>query len=138
MVVDALRLRLARSLTLSSRVEADSGAPDDWSFLRRPALLGLVAIVSICIGASLTGSPFKTEIAGTWFFGDPSLSNPSETFLLLPGVVMVYGGMILFIRVWFGTAPDPSAPPGGAHPHLGVDAGAVDRSSPGGRPALQP
>ena len=102
MVVDAVRLRLTPGLSLSTRVEADNGAPDDWSFLRRPALLGLVAIVSICIGASLTGSPFKTEIAGTWFFGDPSLSNPSETFLLLPGVVMVYGGMILFIRVWFG------------------------------------
>ena len=101
-VVDAVRLRLTPGLSLSTRVEADNGAPDDWSFLRRPALLGLVAIVSICIGASLTGSPFKTEIAGTWFFGDPSLSNPSETFLLLPGVVMVYGGMILFIRVWFG------------------------------------
>jgi hypothetical protein len=83
-------------------VEADNGGPDDWTFLRRPALLGFLAILSICIGASLPGSPFKTDLAGTWFFGDPSASNPGQTFLLLPGVVAVYGGMILFIRVWFG------------------------------------
>jgi len=102
MVVDGARLRLTPRLALSERIEADNGAPDDWRFLRRPALLGFIAILSVCVGASLTGSPFKTELAGTWFFGDPSASNPSQTFLLLPGVVTVYGGMILFIRVWFG------------------------------------
>jgi alpha-1,6-mannosyltransferase len=102
MVVEGARLRLTPRLALSQRIEADNGAPDDWRFLRRPALLGFIAILSICVGASLPGSPFKTELAGTWFFGDPSASNPSQTFLLLPGVVTVYGGMILFIRVWFG------------------------------------
>jgi len=102
MGVDGARLRLTPRLALSERIEADNGGPDDWRFLRRPALLGFIAILSVCVGASLTGSPFKTELAGTWFFGDPSASNPSQTFLLLPGVVTVYGGMILFIRVWFG------------------------------------
>jgi alpha-1,6-mannosyltransferase len=102
MSVEAARVRLIPPLALSQRVEADNGGPDDWTFLRRPALLGFLAILSICIGASLPGSPFKTDLAGTWFFGDPSASNPGQTFLLLPGVVAVYGGMILFIRVWFG------------------------------------
>ena len=102
MLVDGARLRLTPRVALSERVEADNGAPDDWRFLRRPALLGFIAILSVCIGASLPGSPFKTEMAGTWFFGEPSQSNPGETFLLLPGVVAVYGGMILFVRVWFG------------------------------------
>jgi alpha-1,6-mannosyltransferase len=101
-VVDGARLRFTPRLGLSERVEADNGGPDDWSFLRRPALLGFLAILSICLGASLTGSPFKSELAGTWFFGEPSASNPGDTFMLLPGVVAVYGGMILFIRVWFG------------------------------------
>jgi alpha-1,6-mannosyltransferase len=101
-VVDGARMRLTPRLALSQRVEADNGGPDDWRFLRRPALLGFLAIVSICLGASLTGSPFKSELAGTWFFGEPSASNPGATFMLLPGVVAVYGGMILFIRVWFG------------------------------------
>jgi alpha-1,6-mannosyltransferase len=100
--VDSARLRHTPRLALSQRVEADQGGPDDWRFLRRPALLGFIAIVSICLGASLTGSPFKTEFAGTWFFGEPPANNPGDTFMLLPGVVAVYGGMILFIRVWFG------------------------------------
>jgi alpha-1,6-mannosyltransferase len=102
MLVEGARLRLTPRVALSQRIEADNGSPDDWRFLRRPALLGFIAIVSICLGASLTGSPFKTELAGTWFFGEPPASNPGATFLLLPGVVAVYGGMILFIRVWFG------------------------------------
>ena len=100
--VEAARLRLTPRLALSERVEAENGGPDDWTFLRRPALLGFLAILSICVGASFPGSPFKTEFAGTWFFGEPSTSNPGQTYLLLPGVVAVYGGMILFIRVWFG------------------------------------
>lgn len=99
MVVDGVRMRLTSRLALSERVEAENGAPDDWSFLRRPALLGFIAILSICVGASLPSSPFKLETPGTWFFGE---GDGSSTFLLLPGVVAVYGGMILFIRVWFG------------------------------------
>jgi hypothetical protein len=99
---DGLRMRLTPRWALSQRVEADSGAPDDWSFLRRPALLGFLAIVSICIGASLPSSPFKLEMAGTWFFGEPNATGVSQSALLLPGMVAVYGGMILFVRVWFG------------------------------------
>jgi alpha-1,6-mannosyltransferase len=99
MRAEALRLRLAPRITLTERVEAQAGDPDDWSFLRRPAILGFVAVLSICLGASLPSSPFKLEVAGTWFFGVP---NWSSTTLMLPGVVAVYGGMILFVRVWFG------------------------------------
>jgi hypothetical protein len=102
LVVDGVRLRLTSRFALSARVDAEEGAPDDWRLLRRPAVLGFLAILSICVGASLPSSPFKLEMAGTWFFGEPSASNPSDAFLLLPGVVAVYGGMILFIRVWVG------------------------------------
>ncbi len=56
-------------------------------------------MVSICVGASLPSSPFKLEMGGTWFFGEAAW--PSTT-LMLPGVVAVYGGMILFVRVWYG------------------------------------
>jgi alpha-1,6-mannosyltransferase len=100
--VDGARIRFTPRVALSERIEADNGGPDDWRFLRRPALLGFIAILAVCLGASLPGSPFKTEVPETWFFGDPSASDPTQTFLLLPGVVTVYGGMILFIRVWFG------------------------------------
>ena len=96
---EALRIRLSSTRALAERVEADPVDPDDWSWLRRPAILGFVAVLAICVGASLPSSPFKLEMAGTWFFGE---NNNNSTWLLLPGVVAVYGGMVLFVRVWFG------------------------------------
>ena len=96
----------SRSPSASSRRPGD---PEDWSFLRRPALLGFLAIVFICVGASLPSSPFKQEVAGTWFFGEADW--PSTT-LMLPGVVAVYGGMILLVRVWYGLFQTLRARPG--------------------------
>ncbi len=92
-------MRVPPRVKLTERVEAQSGDPDDWTWLRRPALLGLLAVVSICVGASLPSSPFKLEMGGTWFFGEATWPSTS---LMLPGVVAVYGGMVLFVRVWFG------------------------------------
>jgi alpha-1,6-mannosyltransferase len=106
---EVLRLRLTPNVTLTRRVEADAGEPGDWSFLRRPAILGFVAVLSICVGASLPSSPFKLEMGGTWFFGEP---NWPSTTLMLPGVVAVYGGMVLFVRVWFGLYQTLRARPG--------------------------
>jgi hypothetical protein len=102
LMAESVRVRLSSPRTMSERIEGDQGSADDWTFLRRPALLGFLAIVSVCVGASLPGSPFKLEMAGTWFFGEPSVTNPAQTALLLPGVVAVYGGMLLLVRVWFG------------------------------------
>jgi hypothetical protein len=101
LLVEGARLRLTPRGSISERVEPDRGDPDDWSFLRRPAILGFLAVLSVCVGASLPSSPFKLEMAGTWFFGEPA-QNTVSTALLLPGMVAVYGGMILFVRVWFG------------------------------------
>jgi len=110
MRAEAWQIRLAPRLTLTQRVEAHPGEdPDDWTFLRRPALLGFVAVLSICVGSSLPSSPFKLEMPGTWFFGAPLF--PSTT-LMLPGVVAVYGGMVLFVRVWFGLYQTLRARPG--------------------------
>ena len=100
---EAWQIRVAPRLTLTQRVEPDRGDPDDWTFLRRPALLGFIAVVSICVGASLPSSPFKLEglggWGGAWFFGEAPWPT---TAWMLPGVVAVYGGMVLFVRVWFG------------------------------------
>ncbi|HXY26709.1 MAG TPA: polyprenol phosphomannose-dependent alpha 1,6 mannosyltransferase MptB, partial [Acidimicrobiales bacterium] len=98
---DALWLRMTGGATLARRVEAVPGDPDDWSFLRRPALLGFVAVLAICLGASLPSSPFKLEGSqgGSWFFGETAW--PTDA-LMLQGVVAVYGGMVLFVRVWWG------------------------------------
>jgi alpha-1,6-mannosyltransferase len=102
MVVDGIRMRVTPRISLSERVEAENGAPDDWRFLRRPALLGFIAVLSVCLGASLPSSPFKLEMSGTWFFGEPGATSMAQGVLLLPGMVAVYGGMILFARVWYG------------------------------------
>jgi alpha-1,6-mannosyltransferase len=106
---EAMQLRLTRGVTLTQRVEREAGDPEDWTFLRRPALLGLLAVVSICVGASLPSSPFKQEMGGTWFFGE---ADWPTTTLMLPGVVAVYGGMILFVRVWYGLFQTLRARPG--------------------------
>jgi alpha-1,6-mannosyltransferase len=106
---DTVRLRLTPRAGLSRQVEAGSRQTEDWTFLRRPAVLGFVAVLSICLGASLPSSPFKLEMGGTWFFG---VSDWPSTTLMLPGVVAVYGGMVLFVRVWFGLFQTLRARPG--------------------------
>ena len=106
---EALRMRMSSTRTLTERVEAEAVDPGDWSWLRKPAILGFIAVVSICVGASLPSSPFKLEMSGTWFFG---ASSSGSTWLLLPGVVAVYGGMVLFVRVWFGLYRTSRARPG--------------------------
>ncbi len=106
---EAFRLRFTSAQHLTERVEAEAVDPGDWSWLRKPAILGFVAVLSICLGASLPSSPFKLEMGGTWFFGE---SNYPSTALLLPGVVAVYGGMVLFVRVWFGLYRNLRAHPG--------------------------
>ena len=135
MVVDGARIRLTPGLVLSERVEAQNGAPDDWRFLRRPALLGFIAIVSICVGASLPSSPFKFEAPGMWFFGE---GNGSSNVLAAPRGRRrlrrhdpLHPGLVR-------AGPDPAAPPRGAHPDPGRHAGAVDRPPARGGPALQP
>ena len=112
---EALKLRVTSGVTLAHRVEAASGDPDDWTFLRRPAILGFVAIALICLGASLPSSPFKTDVAGTWFFG---VSAWPSTMLMLPGVVAVYGGMVLLVRVWISLYQVLRARPGVPIGHL--------------------
>jgi alpha-1,6-mannosyltransferase len=80
---------------------------DDGRFLIRPAVLGFVAILAVCVGASLPSSPFKLELPGSWFFGEPSASSivhqtPPNQVQLLFGLVAVYGGLVLLMRVWYG------------------------------------
>jgi alpha-1,6-mannosyltransferase len=106
---DALRFRISSTRSLTERVEAEPVDDGDWTWLRKPALLGFIAVLSICIGASLPSSPFKLEMSGSWFFGS---SSSGSTWLLLPGVVAVYGGMVLFVRVWFGLYRTLRARPG--------------------------
>ncbi len=95
--------RLGRPLATQEQTDAE--------FLRGPALLGLLALTAVAVGASLPSSPFKTEIPGTWFFGLPRDTGPDHTGLLF-GLVAVYGGLILFMRVWYRMTKAVAARPG--------------------------
>lgn len=71
--------------------------------LVRPAILGFIALVAIVAGSSQQRSPFALKLPGAWFFGVPSSSQtPPSTHYELLGLVAVYGGLLLLIRVWYG------------------------------------
>ena len=99
--LEMCKVRLLPASMLADRVQPGADEPDGWRFLRRPALLGFVALCEIAMGASLPSSPFKLDMSGTWFFGEPPPGGSSESFMLL-GLVAVYGGLVLLIRVWYG------------------------------------
>jgi hypothetical protein len=89
------------------------GPFEGWSFLWQPALLGFVAMLLILVSGSFTNSPFKLDMTGTWFFGEPSgaAGTPSETRLLL-SIVLMYGGLLLLMRVWLRLAEVMKLHPG--------------------------
>jgi alpha-1,6-mannosyltransferase len=81
--------------------------------LRRSALLGLLATVSIVIGALLGGRSFENHLPGAWFFGMPggALGSLGSNSLHPPiyALIAVYGGLVLLARVWFGLLRQLSA-----------------------------
>ena len=74
--------------------------------LWRWALAGLVATSVVVIGAVLGGAAFVSHIPGAWFFGTPGgpfgslTANGNQPPMF--AVFMVYGGLIVLIRVWIG------------------------------------
>ena len=90
-------------------MHADGGEPR--GLVLRPALLGFVAMVAVAIGASLPSSPFKLEMPGVWFFGVPSTGGASLWGVYFT-LVAVYGGLFLFMRVWWGMVRLYSSRPG--------------------------
>ncbi|OYV58136.1 MAG: hypothetical protein B7Z69_10120 [Actinobacteria bacterium 21-73-9] len=82
------------------------GPFEGWGFLWQPAVQGFVAMCLILSGSSFTNSPFKLDMTGSWFFGEPSSAQtgtPSTTKYML-SVVLVYGGLLLLMRVWLRLA----------------------------------
>jgi alpha-1,6-mannosyltransferase len=82
------------------------GPFEGWNFLWQPALLGFVALTAILAGSSFTNSPFKYNFTGAWYFGEPAANAagvPSVTRYIL-SVVLVYGGLLLLMRVWLRLA----------------------------------
>jgi hypothetical protein len=87
-------------LTDVSVVEGNDG-PSPRGLVLRPALLGFAAMVCIAIGASMPSSPFKLELPGVWFFGEPSTAQGSQWGVYFT-LAAVYGGLLLLMRVWWG------------------------------------
>ena len=103
--VDRLRTALV-ALTVRALPSAPTEAkpPVQRSFVARSAALGFVAILSITWGTSQPSSPFTLKIPGSWFFGiDPVGTHQNQQGLFL-GLVAVYGGLVLLMRVWWGLA----------------------------------
>ena len=80
------------------------------------ALLGFGATLSIVLGALLGGSAYETHLAGAWFFGMPGglFGSIGSSHIHPPiyAIVAVYGGMILFTRIWLGFLRRLSSHPG--------------------------
>jgi alpha-1,6-mannosyltransferase len=84
----------------------DAGRQEDGLRLVRTGALGVLATTSVVVGALTGGRSFETHLPGAWFFGMPG--GPLGSFgsnNVHPPVLslfMVYGGLLLLIRVWYG------------------------------------
>jgi len=97
---------------LVPRIPADADPADASNLLLRPAVLGFLALVAISVGVSQQRSPFALKLPGAWFFGVPSAGTPPSTHQELLGLVFVYGGLVLLMRVWYGVMRTVSQVPG--------------------------
>jgi len=86
-------------------------------------VLGFLALVAISVGSSFPDSPFKLEMPNTWFFGVPahpvSPFAPVNSTTILFGLVLVYGGLVLLMRVWIRLADVALRHPGAPLAKLG-------------------
>ena len=104
--------------------ECEPPAEGDWRWLVRPALIGFLALCAIAIGGSFSNSPFKLEMPGTWPFGVPTANttatDPGNETLLMLGLLLVYGGLVLLLRVWLQLAKALRNRPGVPMLYLGL------------------
>jgi hypothetical protein len=99
--------KTATPMTPTRTVEAVAPAQSELHLgLVRTAILGFVGTSAIVVGAVLGGQSFETHLSGAWFFGMPGgLFGSAGTTNALPPVAslaLVFGGLILLSRVWFG------------------------------------
>jgi alpha-1,6-mannosyltransferase len=87
----------------------DADAPEQPELrlsVARTAALGLLGSSAIVVGAVLGGQSFETHLPGAWFFGMPggtfgSLGS-SSPLPPIASLALVFGGLIVLSRVWFG------------------------------------
>jgi hypothetical protein len=112
---DAVRSRWPFSSLIAADVSADTTG-DGSRLLVRPAILGFIAIAAITAGVAQHQSPFTLKAPGAWFFGVPTSSSVAGPGHASPGLffglVAVYGGLVLLMRVWYGLIRTLSQRPG--------------------------
>jgi alpha-1,6-mannosyltransferase len=102
---EAVRSRWPFSALVGADLPPDGVRGDGSSLLVRPAILGFIAICAITAGVAQGQSPFTLKAPGAWFFGVPTATSGSQTHAgpgLFFGLVAVYGGLVLLMRVWYG------------------------------------
>ncbi|HYA69338.1 MAG TPA: polyprenol phosphomannose-dependent alpha 1,6 mannosyltransferase MptB [Acidimicrobiales bacterium] len=120
---DAVRSRWPFRALAGPNLRADEVSGDGSRLLVRPAILGFVAITAISIGSVQQRSPFALKLPGAWFFGVPAAGSEGSSHGLFFGLVAVYGGLLLLMRVWYGLARSLSQVPGVPVRKLAVVAG---------------
>ena len=80
--------------------------------LVRPAILGFLAVTAITVGVAQQRSPFALKAPGAWFFGVAAAGQTPSSHGLLLGLVLVYGGLLLLMRVWYGLIRATARMPG--------------------------
>ncbi len=108
-MINSITTRLEKRFSRSStdvaelQVDATEQAP---LRLRSTVILGLISTLMMTGGALYGGSSFETHLPGAWFFGMPGgpigSIGSSSTHPPALAIFLVYGGLILFTRVWIG------------------------------------
>src|SRR5579884_1366742 len=107
-----VRTRWPFAALVGPDIQPGSVEGDGSGLLLRPAVLGFVALCAITLGVSQQQSPFALKLPGAWFFGVPAVGAQPSSHDLFLGLVAVYGGLLLLMRVWYGLIRTLSQVPG--------------------------
>jgi hypothetical protein len=99
---EAVRRRWPFSALVGPDLEPGAVEGDGARLLVRPAILGFIAVTAIMLGSVPQGSPFVLKLPGAWFFGVPAVGSTTKAPLNFLGLIAMYGGLVLFMRVWYG------------------------------------
>jgi len=99
---EAVRSRWPFNALVGPELDPRAVDGDGSRLLVRPAILGFVAVTAITLGVLQPRSPFVLKQPGAWFFGVPAVGQLRSTHWEFLGLVAVYGGLVLFMRVWYG------------------------------------
>jgi alpha-1,6-mannosyltransferase len=85
--------------TDDAALEAGSLDPKAGHFPSGPAIVGVLGVALVVLGASWPSSPFTSKVPGSWIFGIPAAGRPAGGPWL--SLLFVYGGIVLLVSAWF-------------------------------------